>query len=107
MSADARVAVGAVLAILVAWVYYTCFESSCTQASLGKTAMGLVVCDGDGEQISFSHANGRFWGKMLSVLTLGGGFIVAAFSERKQAMHDIMAKTWVVDRDKLPQAPTC
>lgn len=84
------------VAFLIQWLYYASMESSVHQASLGKRAVGIKVCDINGERLSFAHATGRFFAKLLSSLTLGIGYLVAAFNPRKQALHDIVAGTLVV-----------
>lgn len=80
------------------WLYYTLFESSSKQATLGKMALGIKVTDLNGNRISFGRANARFWSKALSGLILFIGFIMAGFTKRKQALHDIIAKTLVVKK---------
>jgi uncharacterized RDD family membrane protein YckC len=59
-------------------------------------ALGIRVTDLDGGRISFGRATGRYFGKILSGLILGIGFLMAAFTERKQALHDLLAGTLVV-----------
>ena len=88
--------VGGVFGLIVAVVYYAAMESSATQATLGKMAMGIKVTDYDGRRISFGRALGRLLSKIVSGLILGIGFLMAAFTERKQALHDMMASTLVV-----------
>jgi uncharacterized RDD family membrane protein YckC len=44
-----------------------------------------------GNRISFARASGRFFGKILSGMILGIGFLMAGFTQRKQALHDILA----------------
>jgi uncharacterized RDD family membrane protein YckC len=85
-------------AALVGWLYYAIMESSSRQATFGKSAMGLIVTDVYGQRLSFARASGRFFGKIVSALILGIGFIMIAFTERKQALHDIMAGTLVMKR---------
>jgi uncharacterized RDD family membrane protein YckC len=82
---------------LVNWLYYTLMESSSQQATLGKLALGMVVIDEFGGRISFARANGRYWSKILSAMFLWLGYIMAAFTEKKQALHDLIATTFVVD----------
>jgi len=86
----------AAVAVVLAWIYFAIFESSPSQGTLGKKALGLRVTDLQGERISFGRATGRFWSKIVSVLVAGIGFLVAAFTGRKQALHDFMASTLVV-----------
>ena len=49
-----------------------------------------------GQRISFAMANARFFGKAVSAVLLFSGFIMAGFTTRKQALHDLMAGTLVV-----------
>ena len=80
---------------MLSWVYYAGLESSSMRATLGKKALGLQVTDLTGQQISFARATGRYFGKLLSALTLGLGYLMAAFTERKQTLHDIVASCLV------------
>lgn len=73
------------------WIYYAALESSTWQATLGKKVLGLKVTDLMGNRITFARASGRFFGKILSFMILGIGFLMAGFTERKQALHDILA----------------
>lgn len=81
---------------ILQWLYYALMESSTWQATLGKKALGLEVTDLQGHRIGFGRASGRYFGKILSFLILGIGFIMAGFTERKQALHDILAGTLVI-----------
>jgi uncharacterized RDD family membrane protein YckC len=78
------------------WIYYSLLESSSWQATLGKKALGLEVTDLAGARISFGRATGRFVGRYLSVMTLGIGYVIIAFTEKKQALHDLLAGTLVI-----------
>jgi uncharacterized RDD family membrane protein YckC len=62
--------------------------------------LGLKVVDIDGNRISFGRATGRYFGKWLSAITLCVGFIMAGFTVKKQALHDLVAGTLVVMRDR-------
>ncbi len=84
------------IGIAIGWVYYAGFESSAFQATPGKQAMGIFVTDADGYRISFTRATGRYFGKLLSGLLLLLGYIMAAFTKKRQALHDIMAHTLVL-----------
>jgi uncharacterized RDD family membrane protein YckC len=83
---------------LFSWIYYALMESSDMQATLGKLAVGLKVCDEDGRRISFMKATGRYFAKILSALILFIGFIMVAFDEKKQGLHDKLARTLVIMR---------
>ena len=79
------------------WLYFTILESSSRRATLGKMALGIAVSDMYGRRISFMRANARFWSKIISGLFLGIGYIIAGFTERKQALHDLIAGTLVIN----------
>lgn len=79
------------LALMAGWIYFASMESSGWQATLGKKALGLKVTDLAGNRITFARASGRFFGKLLSGMILMIGFFMAGFTERKQALHDILA----------------
>lgn len=81
---------------LFALLYFAGMESSASQATIGKMILGLKVTDSNGEQITFTRALGRTGAKMLSSLFMNLGFIIAAFTGRKQALHDLVADTLVV-----------
>jgi uncharacterized RDD family membrane protein YckC len=95
-------AVGAwvALAVLyaVGWLYYACMEASRAGATLGKLAVGLRVLDIDGERPTFVQTSVRFFARLASAITLGFGFLMIAFTKRKQSMHDMGANTIVVNR---------
>jgi uncharacterized RDD family membrane protein YckC len=96
---DPLLTVGAyTIGIVIAWIYFALMESSSKQATLGKMALGLTVTDEHGRRVSFKQASGRFFGKILSGLIFGVGFMMAGFTERRQALHDTLAKTLVVRR---------
>jgi uncharacterized RDD family membrane protein YckC len=89
---------------VVAWVvvtflpflYWPVLESSGWQATVGKRVMGLQVTDVDGARLSFVHALLRTLAKIISSIPFGLGFLIAAFTARKQALHDLIVKTLVV-----------
>lgn len=85
-----------VLTIAIDWIYYAGMESSARQATLGKAAIGIKVTDMNGERISFARATGRHFAKFISALILLIGYLMAAFTEKKQALHDQIAETLVV-----------
>jgi len=87
---------GALVGMLVQWLWYTLPESSSWQGSLGKKLLGIKVTDEQGRRIGFGRANARYWGKIVSTITLGIGFLMVAFTRRKQGLHDIIAGTLLV-----------
>ncbi|MCX2740015.1 RDD family protein [Pontibacter anaerobius] len=84
------------IAAFIGWLYYAGFESSARQATFGKQIFGIFVTDTNGYRISFARATGRYFGKMLSGLILLIGYLMAAFTERRQALHDKLADTLVL-----------
>ena len=85
------------LAVAVAgWLYFALMESSAKGATLGKIALGLRVVDLNGNRIGFGRATGRYFGKLISGAILFLGYIMAAFTQQKQALHDIIAGCLVV-----------
>jgi uncharacterized RDD family membrane protein YckC len=89
---------GIVLAFVAPWLYEAFMLSSEWQATVGKRAMSIVVTGLDGGRISFARATGRHFAKYVSCFMLGIGFIMAAFTAKKQALHDMMAETLVIIR---------
>jgi uncharacterized RDD family membrane protein YckC/ribosomal protein L40E len=87
-------AIGAV----IWWLYYAFMESSERQATLGKIAVRIKVVDRQGMRISFLRATGRHFAKLLSTLTLFIGYLMASFTSRRQALHDMVADCLVVNR---------
>jgi len=83
----------ALMALYFAWMH-----ASSSQATLGKMAVGIKVTDDNGERISLLRGIGRFFATILSSLILGIGYLMAGFTDRKRALHDMVASTLVVDR---------
>jgi uncharacterized RDD family membrane protein YckC len=78
--------------LVVSWLYSALSESSSWQATPGKKLLNLQVTDMNGQRLSFGRASGRFFAKMISgMIPLGIGYIMAGFTEKKQALHDLIA----------------
>jgi uncharacterized RDD family membrane protein YckC len=89
----------AVVSVLIQWLYHAYLESGEKQATWGKQALGLYVTDLMGHPITFGRASGRFFAKMVTgMIPLGIGYIMAGFTERKQALHDMIASCLVLRR---------
>jgi len=86
------------LPVIAAWLYFALMESSAKQATIGKLALGLAVTDTAHRRISFARATGRHFGKWISGVILFIGYMMAGFTEKKQALHDMLADTLVVKR---------
>jgi uncharacterized RDD family membrane protein YckC len=89
-------ALGNLIGIVIGWLYAALLESSRHQATLGKMLLGIRVTGMNGQRISFARATGRHFAKWISAIILLIGYIMAAFTEKKQALHDIIASTLVV-----------
>ena len=92
---------GHAVALIIAWLYYAGMECSSSHATLGKMALGLRVVDAKGSPVTFGRASVRFIGRILNTLLLGIGFLLIAFTERKQGLHDIIAGTLVLRRERV------
>jgi uncharacterized RDD family membrane protein YckC len=84
------------VAIVGTWLYSALMESSSWQATLGKKALGIYVTDMEGRRISFGRASARYFSKIISGLIFYIGFIMAGFTEKKQALHDMIASCLVL-----------
>ena len=92
--------VGSVVIPLVGFLYMALFESSVYQATVGKQLLGLSVTDMNGNRLTFLRALGRNLAKILSVVIIFIGFIMAGFTEKKQTLHDMIAGTLVVKKQE-------
>ena len=88
--------VSGLLGLVIGIAYEVYFLSSAKQATIGKQAMGIIVTDLNGGRIDPGKAALRWVGKIISCLILFIGYIMAAFTERKQALHDMIAGTLVL-----------
>ena len=97
-------AIGGIVALIylaypiISALYYVGMESSGTQATLGKMAVGVKVTNAEGRRLGKGQALGRWFAHLLCYLTLYIGYIMAGFTERKRGLHDMVASTLVVDR---------
>lgn len=93
------------VSILLAWAYFSLMESSPAQATVGKIALGIYVTDRDGDPIDFRRASIRYWAKVISTFVLMLGWVMAAFTPGKRALHDYLAGTLVLRRATVPLLP--
>lgn len=97
----ARMVVQNLLNLSAIWLYYAIMESSKCKATVGKLVLGIIVVDEFNQKLSFGRASARYWSKLLSVIILFIGFIMTAFTAKKQALHDLIAGTYVIDKREL------
>ena len=90
--------------LLFPWLYAALFESGPRQATLGKQAVNLKVTDLQGNRISFGRATGRYFAEWITGMTLGIGYVMTAFTAKRQSLHDMIAGTVVVRADLEPAA---
>jgi uncharacterized RDD family membrane protein YckC len=81
---------------LAVWLYHAVLESGQHQSTWGKRVLGLKVTSYTGQRISFGHASGRYFSTLVTNMTMGIGYLMVAFTDRKQALHDMIAGTLVV-----------
>lgn len=79
--------------------YFALMESSEKQATVGKMAMKMIVVEKDGSRISIIRGAIRYIGKIVSGFILCFGFIMAAFTSKKQGLHDMIASTYVITEE--------
>jgi len=84
-------------------IYFGWMQSSSLQASLGKLAVGIKVVRTDGQRTGFWRGFLRSLAYLVfSMVTCGLGVLISglmvAFTERKQALHDMICDTLVVDK---------
>jgi uncharacterized RDD family membrane protein YckC len=89
--------IGNVIGIMLGWLYFAIMESSSKQGTLGKLALGIKVTDLSGNALSFGKATGRHFAKIVSTIPLLTGYLFAAFTPKKQGLHDLIAGCLVVN----------
>jgi uncharacterized RDD family membrane protein YckC len=80
------------------WLYFALMESSNAQGTVGKIAMGIKVTNINGQPLGFGHATGRHFAALVTQFTITIGYLLAGFTARKQALHDLIAGTLVVNK---------
>jgi uncharacterized RDD family membrane protein YckC len=93
-------AVFILVSMILGWLYHAGMESSSRQATLGKSVLSLRVTNAKGSRITFARASGRYFAKIITGLVpLGVGWMLAGFTAKKQALHDMIADTLVYRND--------
>jgi uncharacterized RDD family membrane protein YckC len=85
-----------VAVVLIQLLYWPVLESSTHQATFGKRMLGIRVEHADGGRTTFLRALGRNLAKIISSIPMALGFVMVAFTDRKQGLHDMIAKCVVV-----------
>ncbi|MBN1348967.1 RDD family protein [candidate division KSB1 bacterium] len=86
------------LPFIFSWCYFSGLESSPLRATPGKLALGIYVADMEGKRISFGRATARHFSKIVSNMTMNVGYLMAGFSMKKQALHDMVASCLILKK---------
>ena len=92
---------GGLAGVAIFWVYHAYFESGPHQATPGKRLVDIKVCDENGQRLTFARASGRTFAKWISTLLMLIGYLMAGWTQKKQALHDFIASTVVVNVDPI------
>ena len=88
---------GGTAATLTYITYFVKLETGPKQATFGKQMLGIKICNAQGGPISILQSLGRLFVKdTFSLFFFSAGYIMAAFTEKKQALHDFVASSYVV-----------
>ncbi len=88
-----------IISFVLTFLYY-CLLTHYKGATYGKMFMGIEVRSVDNQRLSLSKVIIRETiGKIVSGIILGIGYIMVAFTEKKQGLHDLMAGSVVVYKD--------
>jgi uncharacterized RDD family membrane protein YckC len=79
------------LFVIIPWLYFAGFECSRGMATPGKTVMGIVVTDNDGNRISFARSTIRHFAKFISAIIIFIGFVMIGLTKNRQGLHDRIA----------------
>ena len=85
--------------------YHIYFESSSRHGSLGKQYLGLHVTTDQGLALDRRTAALRWFSAALSHLSQNIGFLMAAFTQKRQALHDFLASTLVLECETASAKP--
>ncbi|MDL2275779.1 RDD family protein [Desulfosarcina sp. OttesenSCG-928-G10] len=98
------------LSFVLSGFYFALMESSSIQGTVGKWLVGLKVTDLNGNRIGFGRAIRRYLFEILSFLTLFAGYFMIFFTPKKQALHDVLTDTVVVQKGQkiaIEKCPNC
>ena len=90
--------------LIVFWLYYALTESR-LGASPGKLLFKLTVTDIKGQRINFKRATGHTFARILSFLPFLTGYLMAAFTDKTQALHDLLSGCIVIPTRQVVTAP--
>ena len=83
--------------MVVSWVSTSKSGGASWQARLGKKGRGGGATDLNAGGMTFGRATGRQFAKIITgLIPLGVGFMLAGLTERRQALHDMIASCLVL-----------
>ena len=85
--------IGWIFSLFVSWLYFSIQQSSSKQATLGMRALDIKITDEKHGKISFWRASGNYFVVYFSGLLIFIGFLMIAFTTRKQGLHNIISRT--------------
>ncbi|MBO1347416.1 MAG: RDD family protein [Hormoscilla sp. GUM202] len=84
--------------IIIGFVYGSVMDSSPTQGTLGKMAIGIAVTTVKVKRLTYEKASQRHVSKLISYLTILIGFVLAGVTKKKRTLHDIISGCIVIRR---------
>ncbi|MNI26382.1 RDD family protein [compost metagenome] len=85
---------------ILLFLYEILMMTSSRQGTLGKMIMSIQITNSEGRPVSINRAIARYFAMLLSVITLGIGSLMCAWTAKKQALHDKAAGTLVVKKPR-------
>jgi uncharacterized RDD family membrane protein YckC len=96
VSAERVIALSVVGAVVLALATYATLAHALGGATLGKRLVRIRVVGPDGGPPSPARSAIRSLLAVISAALLGLGFLLALFTRTGRALHDVLARTWVV-----------
>jgi resuscitation-promoting factor RpfA len=97
VSRDRVIVLSVVATVTLALVVYATLAHALAGATLGKWVLGLRLVGPDGRRPSLARSAWRAALAVVSGALLGLGFHLALFTRSGRALHDLAARTWVVE----------
>ena len=85
--------IGWILSLFVTWLYFAIQHSSTKQATFGMRALDIKITNENHGKIGFWRATGNLYLTVISALVVFIGFLMIAFTSRKQGFHNLISRT--------------
>ena len=89
----------------IGWIYAGLLMRSPARGTLGMQVLDLEITDLHGNRVTLGRASWRYWAQLLTVCTLGVGYLIQLITPRRQTLHDIVSSTVVVRPRHAPAPP--